>query len=130
PHNYCLPILKRNTHQQAIQQAVLEGHPRFFLGTDSAPHTRSRKESACGCAGCYSARAALPLYATFFDQHGGLDKLDDFASGFGADFYHLPRSSETLTLARREWTIPDTIMVAGEPMVPFMAGQTLPWAIG
>ncbi|HBM24815.1 MAG TPA: dihydroorotase [Alcanivorax sp.] len=129
PHNYCLPVLKRRTHQQAIQQAVLEGHPRFFLGTDSAPHARDKKEAACGCAGCYSARAALPLYASFLDRHGALDKLEGFASHFGADFYRLPRNPDTVTLERRDWAVPETVTAAGEDMVPFMAGQALPWAI-
>lgn len=129
PHNYCLPILKRSTHQQAIQRAVIEGHPRFFLGTDSAPHARNRKEAACGCAGCYSARAALPLYASFLEQHDALDKLQGFASEFGADFYRLPRNEGTITLARRDWVIPEQLEVAGEPMVPFMAGAELPWSV-
>lgn len=129
PHNYCLPILKRSTHQKAIQQAVIEGHPRFFLGTDSAPHERHRKEAACGCAGCYSARAALPLYASFLERHGALDKLQGFASEFGADFYRLPRNAGTITLTRRSWVIPEELEVAGEPMVPFMAGAELPWSV-
>lgn len=129
PHNYCLPVLKRRTHQQAIQQAVIEGHPRFFLGTDSAPHARDRKEAACGCAGCYSARAALPLYATFLERHGVLDRLQGFASEFGADFYRLPRNESWLTLERNDWRVPEELEVAGEPMVPFMAGETLPWRV-
>lgn len=129
PHNYCLPILKRRQHQEAIQQAVIEGHSRFFLGTDSAPHARNKKESACGCAGCYSARAALPLYATFLEQHNALDKLEGFASHFGADFYRLPRHTDTVTLVRDEEIVPEVIHAAGEPMVPFYAGQTLPWRV-
>jgi len=129
PHNYCLPILKRGTHQRAIQQAVIEGHPRFFLGTDSAPHARNRKEAACGCAGCYSARAALPLYTSFLEQHGALHRLQGFASEFGADFYHLPRNEDTITLTRDDWAIPEELEVAGEPMVPFMAGVELPWRV-
>ncbi len=129
PHNYCLPVLKRRTHQERLQRAVLDGHPRFFLGTDSAPHARNKKEAACGCAGCYSARAALPLYASFLDRHGALDKLEGFASHFGADFYRLPRNTDTVTLERRDWAVPDTVTAAGEAMVPFMAGQPLPWAV-
>ncbi len=108
---------------------MLEGHPRFFLGTDSAPHARDKKEAACGCAGCYSARAALPLYASFLDRHGALDKLEGFASHFGADFYRLPRNPDTVNLERRDWAVPETVTAAGEDMVPFMAGQALPWAI-
>ena len=129
PHNYCLPVLKRRTHQERIQRAVLDGHPRFFLGTDSAPHARNKKEAACGCAGCYSARAALPLYASFLDRYGALDKLEGFASHFGADFYRLPRNTDTVTLERRDWSVPDTVTAAGEAMVPFWAGQALPWAL-
>lgn len=129
PHNYCLPVLKRRTHQQAIQKAVLDGHPRFFLGTDSAPHARDEKEAACGCAGCYSARAALPLYASFLERFGALDKLQGFASDFGADFYRLPRNPDTVTLVRQAWTVPEQVSAAGEKLVPFMAGERLPWAL-
>ncbi|MFP3353737.1 dihydroorotase, partial [Pseudoalteromonas sp. SIMBA_153] len=93
PHNYCLPILKRQSHQQALQQAALSGNPKFFLGTDSAPHVQASKETACGCAGCYSAPASIELYAEFFSQHNALDKLANFASAFGADFYQLPRNT-------------------------------------
>lgn len=130
PHNYCLPILKRRRHQEAIQAAVIEGHPRFFLGTDSAPHPRNEKESACGCAGCFSAPAALPLYTDFFDQHQALDKLEAFASFNGADFYRLPRNSDTVTLRRASWDIPAGLDTGTEPLVPFMAGQTCHWRIG
>ena len=129
PHNYCLPVLKRSTHQKALQQAVIEGHPQFFLGTDSAPHARNKKEAACGCAGCYSARAALPLYAAFLEQHGALDKLEGFASHFGADFYGMARHTETITLLRQDWQVPTQVDAAGEAMVPFYAGETLPWAV-
>jgi dihydroorotase len=129
PHNYCLPILKRREHQHAIQRAVLDGDPRFFLGTDSAPHLRSKKESDCGCAGCYSAPAALPLYAGFFDSHAALDRLEGFASHFGADFYGLPRNRDTVTLTRDSAEIPETVDVAGEPMVPFMAGSAPGWTM-
>ena len=129
PHNYCLPVLKRSEHQQHIQQAVLSGHHRFFLGTDSAPHARDLKESACGCAGCYSAPAALPLYAEFFDEHDALEKLEAFASFHGADFYRLPRNEETITLIRKPWPIPDTRNESGTPLVPWEAGRTLAWQI-
>lgn len=130
PHNYCLPILKRRLHQEAIQKAVIEGNSRFFLGTDSAPHARTKKEAACGCAGCYSARAALPLYTTFLEQHNALDKLEGFASHFGADFYRLPRHTDTVTLVRKSWSVPTVIDAAGEPVVPFFAGEQLPWSLG
>ncbi|MCK0537611.1 dihydroorotase [Alcanivorax quisquiliarum] len=128
-HNYCLPVLKRRDHQQVIQQAVLSGHPRFFLGTDSAPHARHRKEAACGCAGCYSAPAALELYATFFDEHGALDRLEAFASHFGADFYRLPRNTDTVTLVRENWQVPDAQEMDGQPVVLWQAGRTLPWRL-
>lgn len=129
PHNYCLPVLKRRRHQEAIGQTVLAGHPRFFLGTDSAPHSRHRKEAACGCAGCYSAPAALPLYASFFEAHQSLDKLEAFASHFGPDFYRLPRNSDKVTLVRQPWTVPELVQVGGEDFVPFAAGQTLDWQL-
>ncbi len=129
PHNYCLPILKRNTHQQALQAAVVGGSPKFFLGTDSAPHLQHTKENACGCAGCYSAPAALELYAEIFDQLGILDKLEAFASFNGPDFYGLPRNPDTITLVRKPWQVPATVPVAGQPMVPFYAGETLQWQV-
>lgn len=127
PHNYCLPILKRREHQLAIQQAVLSGDSRFFLGTDSAPHSQDKKETACGCAGCYSAPAALPLYATFFEQHNALDKLEAFASFFGPDFYRLPRNTDRVTLKRESWVIPEHVDVGGTIMVPWQAGVEVPW---
>jgi dihydroorotase len=129
PHNYCLPVLKRREHQLAIQQAVLSGDSRFFLGTDSAPHAQNKKEAACGCAGCYSAPAALPLYATFFEQHQALDKLEAFASLHGPDFYRLPRNQESITLIRESWTIPSHVDVGGLTMVPWQAGIELPWKL-
>jgi len=129
PHNYCLPILKRDIHQHSIQQAVLEGHPRFFLGTDSAPHVRDHKETACGCAGCFSAPAALPLYAHFFDQHDALDRLEAFASLNGADFYGLPRNEDSIQLIRTDWTIPDRVSIDDDSLVPFLSGQQLEWQI-
>lgn len=129
PHNYCLPILKRRRHQESIQQAVLEGHPRFFLGTDSAPHPRSKKESACGCAGCFSAPAALPLYAGFFTRHDALEKLEAFASFNGADFYGLARNQERIRLVRQPWKIPASMPAGGETLTPFMAGETCEWRL-
>src|SRR5690606_30983710 len=109
PHNYCLPILKRRDHQLELRRAAVSGNPKFFLGTDSAPHAQSKKENACGCAGCYSAPAALPLYAEFFEQMGALEKLADFASGFGADFYGYARAKSTVTLVRKPWRVPQTV---------------------
>jgi dihydroorotase len=129
PHNYCLPVLKRRTHQLRLQEAAISADPRFFLGTDSAPHAKSVKETACGCAGCYSARAALPLYATFFEQMNALDKLEGFASFFGADFYGMPRHTDTVTLHRDSYTIEAEVKVGQESFVPWMAGETIPWRI-
>ncbi|NBT45009.1 MAG: dihydroorotase [Gammaproteobacteria bacterium] len=129
PHHYCLPVLKRETHRQALLAAATKGHPRFFLGTDSAPHLRSRKESSCGCAGCYTAHHAIELYATAFDQVGALDQLEGFASHHGADFYGLPRNTETIRLQRVPTEIPDALPFGEETVIPFMAGQTLPWTM-
>lgn len=129
PHNYCLPVLKRREHQMKLRQVAVSGDPRFFLGTDSAPHALGKKETSCGCAGCYSARAALPLYATFFDEMNALDKLEGFASFHGADFYRLARHSSTVTLVREEMTIEHQVMAGGEPFVPWMAGETIPWRL-
>jgi dihydroorotase len=129
PHNYCLPVLKRENHRQALLQAISSGNPKFFLGTDSAPHARSLKESDCGCAGIFSANAAIELYATVFDSIGALDKLEAFASFHGPDFYGLPRNDGTLTLVKSEQTIPESYPMAGESVVPLMAGQTIPWTI-
>ena len=129
PHNYCLPVLKRETHREALVTAATSGNAKFFLGTDSAPHAKGAKESACGCAGIYSAHAALELYATVFDQADALDKLEGFASHFGADFYRLPRNTDRITLQRAEQTIPDNFTFGGEMLVPFYAGQTLEWKL-
>ncbi|MBD3586328.1 dihydroorotase [Salinimonas sp. HHU 13199] len=130
PHNYCLPVLKRNTHQQALREVVATGSPKFFLGTDSAPHAQHKKENACGCAGCYSAWSAIELYAEVFEQLGALDKLEGFASEHGANFYGLPQNDGTITLTREAWTVPDTVTLPdGTPMVPFYAGQTLNWKL-
>ena len=130
PHNYCLPVLKRNTHQQALRQVVRSGSRKFFLGSDSAPHEQIRKESACGCAGCYSAWSALELYAQVFDELECLDKLEAFASENGADFYGLPRNSGTVTLHRENWTVPEQIILPnGRPIVPFFAGREVGWRV-
>lgn len=129
PHYYCLPILKRNTHQQALIQAAISGNPKFFLGTDSAPHTQNRKESSCGCAGIYSAHAAIELYAEVFEQAGALDKLEGFASFYGADFYGLPRNQQTLTLQKQDWQVPDTLDFGDNQVIPLRAGEWIHWEI-
>lgn len=130
PHNYCLPVLKRNTHQQALRAVVATGNKKFFLGTDSAPHEKDKKENACGCAGCYSAWSAIELYTHVFDELGALDKLEGFASHHGADFYGLPRNTTSITLVKEDWTIPAEITLPnGNPIVPFFGGQTCSWKI-
>lgn len=127
PHLYCLPILKRNKHQEALREVVASGDPRFFLGTDSAPHAKDKKEAACGCAGCYSAYGAIGLYADIFEELGILDKLEAFASFNGADFYGLPRNTDTVTLVREPWTMPENLPLAGGGIVPLKAGETVNW---
>ncbi len=130
PHHYCLPILKRNIHQQALREVVVTGSNKFFLGTDSAPHEKNRKEAACGCAGCYSAWSALELYAQVFDALDVLDKLEGFASHYGADFYGLPRNDGTVTLIKQSWQVPQEIILPnGRLIVPFFAGETLQWKV-
>lgn len=130
PHNYCLPILKRRSHQLALRDAVKSGSKKFFLGTDSAPHEQHAKESACGCAGCYSAWSALELYAQVFEELDALDKLEGFASLHGANFYGLPVNTETVTLIRDEWQVPETIELPnGRDIVPFFAGQNVRWKL-
>ncbi len=130
PHNYCLPVLKRNTHKLRLQEAVRSGSPKFFLGSDSAPHSRFTKESACGCAGCYSAWSALELYAQVFDDLGILDKLEAFASEYGPQFYGLAPNTQTITLVEQAWTIPEQIHLWDqESIVPFYAGQTIRWQL-
>ncbi len=130
PHNFCLPVLKRNTHQAALRAVVKSGSPKFFLGTDSAPHAKEAKENACGCAGCYSAWSAIELYAHVFEELGVLDKLEGFASHYGADFYGLPRNAGSVTLVREDWTIPSEIILPnGKPIVPFFAGETVHWKV-
>ena len=127
PHYYCLPVLKREQHREALVAAATSGNPRFFLGTDSAPHAQGDKEAACGCAGCYTALHAMELYATAFDRAGALDKLEGFASHFGADFYRLPRNIGQVRLERVEQVIPATLPYGDKVLVPLMAGETLPW---
>lgn len=127
PHFYCLPILKRAKHQTALIKAATSANPKFFLGTDSAPHAKHDKESACGCAGVFSAPHAIELYAQAFDQAKALDKLEGFASKFGADFYNLPHNTTTLTLQKRPWTVPPEFKFGNSVIVPFMAGKTLNW---
>ena len=130
PHNYCLPVLKRNTHQARLREVVAAGSKKFFLGTDSAPHAKHRKENACGCAGCYSAWSAIELYAEVFEQLGAMDKFEDFASNNGPDFYGLPRNEGTITLVKESWQVPELVTLAdGTEMVPFFAGQTLNWKL-
>ncbi|MFZ5466420.1 MAG: dihydroorotase [Pseudomonadota bacterium] len=130
PHYYCLPILKREEHRQALVAAATSGNPKFFLGTDSAPHPKNAKESSCGCAGCYTAYAAIELYAEAFDQAGALDRLEGFASHFGADFYGLPRNEDSITLVKEEWTAPAPIEVEpGVELVPLRTGEALHWRL-
>ncbi len=133
PHFYCLPVLKRENHREALIKAATSGSSKFFLGTDSAPHSRNAKESACGCAGIFSAHAAIELYASAFEQAGALDRLEGFASHFGADFYGLPRNKARVTLVKQNWRVPDALPFAdtqGEaPLVPFLAGETLSWKL-
>ena len=127
PHLYCLPVLKRDIHRQALVRAATQGSPKYFLGTDSAPHARHAKERACGCAGCYSAHAAIELYTEAFEAAGALPRLEAFASFHGADFYGLPRNSETITLKRESWSVPATYAFGDDVVVPLKAGETLRW---
>jgi len=129
PHLYCLPVLKRETHRQALVAAATSGNPKFFLGTDSAPHATDTKEHACGCAGCYSAPIAMPLYAEAFEDAGALDRLEGFASVHGAAFYDLPRNDDTITLARGTWPVPDTLSFGATSITPLRAGATLRWKV-
>ena len=129
PHHYCLPVLKREKHRQALIEAATSGGTHFFLGTDSAPHPRHAKESDCGCAGIYSAHAAIELYAEAFDAAGALDKLEAFASFHGPDFYGLPRNQGTITLRKQPWRVPDDMDFGGTPGVPLRAGDTIAWRL-
>jgi dihydroorotase len=129
PHNYCLPVLKREEHRVALLEAATSGNPRFFLGTDSAPHAKGDKEAACGCAGCYSAFNALGLYAEAFESVASLDKLEGFASLFGPDFYSLPRNSKKITLAKQAQKIPAELPLGNDTIVPLRAGETIAWSL-
>ena len=130
PHNYCLPVLKREKHRQALVRAATSGSPKFFLGTDSAPHARSTKEQACGCAGCYTAHAGIELYAEAFAAAGALERLEAFASFHGADFYGLPRNQDTITLVRREWLAPEAFpYLENDVLVPLRAGEPIGWSL-
>ncbi|MFB9886312.1 dihydroorotase [Balneatrix alpica] len=129
PHLFCLPVLKRNIHQQALQQAAISASSKFFLGTDSAPHAKGAKESACGCAGCFTAYAAIELYAEIFEDLGALDKLEGFASHFGPDFYGLPRNQEQVTLVKQSWQVPAEMEFGSDTIVPLRAGETLRWKL-
>lgn len=129
PHYYCLPILKRETHRQALLTAATSGNPKFFLGTDSAPHLKQSKETSCGCAGIYSAHAALELYASVFEEQGALDKLEGFASFYGADFYGLPRNNRRVRLFKKEWQLPESISIREERLIPMFAGKMLDWSV-
>lgn len=127
PHYYCLPILKRNIHQQALIAAATSGNPKFFLGTDSAPHATHTKEATCGCAGCYTAFAAVELYTEAFDQADALDKLENFTSCFGPNFYNLPINKDTITLIRKKWTAPNSLPFGDNHLTPLRAGEAIHW---
>ena len=129
PHMYCLPVLKRERDREALVKAAVSGNPKFFLGTDSAPHARHLKEQACGCAGIYSAHAGIELYAEIFEQARALDKLEAFAAFHGADFYSLPRNSGKLTLVKKTWTPPASYPLGGGELVPFRAGEEITWSL-
>jgi dihydroorotase len=129
PHYYCLPVLKREVHRQALVAAATSGNPKFFLGTDSAPHPVHLKEHATGCAGCYTAHAAIEMYAEAFDMAGALDKLEGFASFHGADFYGLPRNTGTITLRRESWTPPESFPFGQAELKPLRSGESLPWRL-
>ena len=129
PHHYCLPVLKREEHREALVEAAVSGNPKFFLGTDSAPHARTAKEATCGCAGIYTAHAGIELYAIAFEEVGALDKLEGFASRFGAQFYGLPLNEDTITLVREDWRVPERIEFGGADLVPLRGGETLPWKL-
>lgn len=130
PHHYCLPILKREEHRVALVKAATSGNPKFFLGTDSAPHAKHTKEAACGCAGMYTAHTAIELYAEAFENANALDKLEGFASFYGADFYGLPRNSDQITLVKESWSVPENLpYIDGDVLVPLKAGQNLVWKL-
>ena len=130
PHHYCLPVLKREMHRQVLIKAATSGYPKFFLGSDSAPHSKNAKEAGCGCAGIYTAHAAIELYAEAFEQAGALDKLEAFASFHGADFYRLPRNTSTITLTKQSWKVPRSLSFGDETLVPMRADETVSWKLG
>ena len=129
PHHYCLPVLKREAHREALVEAATSGNPKFFLGTDSAPHARCAKEATCGCAGIYTAHAGIELYAIAFEEAGALDRLEAFASRFGPRFYGLPTNSDRITLVRESWAVPQSIAFGAETLVPMRAGENIPWKL-
>jgi dihydroorotase len=130
PHHYCLPVLKRRQpHQESLIKAATSGNPRFFLGTDSAPHDRLHKESSCGCAGVFSAHAAIELYAEAFDRANKIEKLEGFASHYGPDFYGLKRNTDMITLEKKSWTVPEKLNFSGAAVVPFFSGEELSWSL-
>jgi dihydroorotase len=129
PHNYCLPVLKREEHREALVEAATSGNAKFFLGTDSAPHAQPTKETACGCAGIYTGHAAIELYAIAFEEAGALDKLEAFSSEFGAQFYGLPVNKDSITLFREDWQVPATLAFGDDVLVPLRAGETIPWKL-
>jgi dihydroorotase len=129
PHHYCLPILKREEHRLALAKAATSGNPKFFLGTDSAPHAKLTKEAACGCAGIYTAHAAIELYAEVFEAASALDKLEAFASFYGADFYGLPRNTSKITLEKTTWLVPNELPLGNDSLVPLRAGQQVHWKL-
>jgi len=130
PHHYCLPVLKRETHRQALTGAIQSGNKQFFLGTDSAPHEQGMKETACGCAGIYTAHAAIELYAEAFEQADALEQLEAFASFNGPDFYGMPRNTDTITLTKTEWQVPDAYPLGEDKkLIPLRAGESLSWRL-
>ena len=129
PHYFCLPVLKRNIHQVELMEAVTSGNPKFFLGTDSAPHSTANKENSCGCAGVYSAHAAIELYAEVFERLDALEKLEAFASHFGPDFYRMPRNKDTITLRRNSWQVPEQLPLGAETLTPLRAGDAVQWRV-
>ena len=129
PHYFCLPILKRNIHQQALIEAATSGNSKFFLGTDSAPHPQHAKESACGCAGAYTAHAAIELYAEVFEQENALEQLEAFASVNGPTFYELPINSDKITLTKKSWSVPETLAFGNDKVVPVRANESIAWQV-
>jgi len=129
PHMYCLPVLKRELHRQALVAAATSGNPKFFLGTDSAPHARNAKEAACGCAGMYTSHAGIELYAEIFEAAGALDKLEAFASFHGPDFYGLPRNTDSIILQKKPWAVPAEKSLGDKSLVPFRAGEIISWQL-